>query len=360
MRRFAGMVLSLLIAGCASSSSAVSESVEIIGELESYLDGLADADRFSGAVLLAKDGEVLFERAYGLASRRFGVANDLDTRFNLGSMNKMFTSVVVAQLAQEGELGLGDTIDRYVSEEWLRAEDARRVQIQHLLTHTSGLGSYFNEAYMRASKTLFRELDDYQPLFENEKLAFEPGTRWQYSNSGMFLLGVIIESVTGKSYFDVVRERIYERAGMTRSDSYEMDRPVDNLAIGYSKDSDGWTNNYYKHVIKGGPAGGGFSTVRDLLAFDRALRSHQLLDVKHTELVWSPKPELSSPEYGFGFGVRGRPHDRIVGHSGGFSGISANLDMFLDSGYTAIVLSNVDRGAQPVAERLRGLVSGAP
>ncbi len=147
---------------------------------------------------------------------------------------------------------------------------------------------------------------------------------------------------------------------MINSDCYEMDRPVPNLAIGYSKDNSGesppWTNNYYKHVIKGGPAGGGFSTVEDLLRFDQALRSHKLLDPEHTEMVWSAKPELNSPEYGFGFGVYGGPGNRIVGHGGGFSGISSNLDMFLDSGYTAAVMSNYDRGAIPVQNKIRELL----
>jgi CubicO group peptidase (beta-lactamase class C family) len=178
----------------------------------------------------------------------------------------------------------------------------------------------------------------------------------------MFLLGAVIEKVTGQNYFDYVREHIYKPAGMVGSDCYEMDRPVSNLAIGYSKERSGdppWTNNLYKHVIKGGPAGGGFSTVEDLLRFDMALRSHKLLDGEHTEMVWSAKPELNSPEYGFGFGVYGEPGDRIVGHGGGFAGINSNLDMFLDSGYTAVVMSNYDNGATPVRNKMRELIRRA-
>ena len=339
------------------------EEAEIPEMLKAFVEKMVEADVFSGTVLLAKNGRVLFEGAYGLASKRFNVANRIDTKFNLGSMNKMFTSLTITQLVQEGKLSLEDPLSKYLSTDWLPTEITEKVKIKHLLTHTSGLGSYFNDTYMKSSKTLFRALDDYKPLVQSETLAFEPGTDWSYSNTGMFLLGVVIEKVTGKSYFAVVRDRIYEPSGMINTDCYEMDRPVPNLAIGYSKERSGegppWTNNYYKHVIKGGPAGGGFSTVVDLLRFDQALRSHKLLDPEHTELVWSPKPELNSPEYGFGFGISGGPGNRIVGHSGGFDGISSNLDMYLDSGYTAAVMSNYDRGAIPVQNKIRELLQRA-
>lgn len=336
------------------------DEAEVPELLKAFVERMAEADVFSGTVLLARDGQVLFQGAYGLASKRFDVANRIDTKFNLGSMNKMFTGVTVTRLVQDGKLSLEDPLSKYVSEDWLPAETTEQIRIKHLLTHTSGLGSYFNETYEKSSKTLFRVLDDYKPLMQSETLAFEPGTGWEYSNTGMFLLGVVIEKVTGQSYFAVVRDRVYEPAGMINSDCYEMDRPVPNLAIGYSRERTGegppWTNNYYKHVIKGGPAGGGFSTVEDLLRFDQALRFHELLDPEHTEMVWSPKPELGSPGYGFGFIVSGEPGHRIVGHGGGFAGISSSLDMYLDSGYTAAVMSNYDRGATPVRDKIRELL----
>ncbi|MCH9002094.1 MAG: beta-lactamase family protein [Planctomycetes bacterium] len=192
-----------------------------------------------------------------------------------------------------------------------------------------------------------------------ETLAFEPGTDWQYSNSGMFLAGVIVEKASGMGYHEYIRKFVTGPAGMTNTDCYQMDEPVPNLAIGYSRDSSretGWTNNIFKHVVRGGPAGGGFSTVEDLLKFEIALRSHKLLSAESTELVWTAKPELGSPNYGFGFGVRGTSDDRIVGHSGGFPGISSNLDMFLDSGYTVAVMANYDGVASDVSQKIRELL----
>ncbi len=333
---------------------------EVVEQLRTYVEKLARADRFSGTVLLAKDGKVLFKGAYGLASKRFDVPNKIDTKFNLGSMNKMFTAVAISQLVQRGQLSFDDSLGKFLSTDWLPHEITDKIKIKHLLTHTSGLGSYFNDKYMESSKALFRELDDYKPLVVGSTLAFEPGTDWQYSNTGFFLLGVVIEKVTGQNYFDYMRENIYKPAGMINSDCYDMDRPVPNLAMGYSRDpaprGPQWTNNLYKHVIRGGPAGGGFSTVEDLLAFDVALRSHKLLNRELTENLWTSKPELNSPDYGFGFGVGGTPTNRVVGHGGGFPGINSNLDMFLDSGYTAAVMSNYDMGAQAVEGRIKELL----
>jgi CubicO group peptidase (beta-lactamase class C family) len=174
------------------------------------------------------------------------------------------------------------------------------------------------------------------------------------------LAGAIIEKVSSQSYFDYARENIFKPAGMTATDSYEMDHPVPNLAIGYSpaQNDDGarWTNNIFMHVVKGGPAGGGFSTVEDLLRFDQALRNHKLLSAEMTETVWSAKPELNSPGYGYGFGVERPAPDRIVGHSGGFPGISAKLSMYLDRGYSVVVLSNTDSGAPLIADKIRELL----
>jgi len=168
--------------------------------------------------------------------------------------------------------------------------------------------------------------------------------------------------VTKQSYHDYVRENIAKPAEMINTDCYPMDEAIENLALGYSKarGADGrmvWKNNLFKHTIKGGPAGGGYSTVEDLLRFDQALRGGKLVSRETTEKMWTAKP--GSPDYGYGFGISGKPGDRQVGHSGGFPGISANLAMFLDSGYTVAVLSNYDNGASLVsewiAERLKQL-----
>jgi CubicO group peptidase (beta-lactamase class C family) len=330
---------------------------QLLQDVKAMMQRLTKADVFSGTLLIAKEDKVLMTFVSGEASKRFHVPNKIDTKLNLGSMNKMFTATSIMQLVEKELLALDDPISKYVDESWLPEEITSKITVHHLLTHTSGLGSYFNETYMKGSRALFRNVEDFKPLVQGEKPAFEPGERFRYSNTGMLLLGVVIESVTGQSYFDYIRENIYEPAGMKNSDSYEMDYPVENLAIGYSPDRSspyGWQNNLYKHVIKGGPAGGGFSTVNDLHGFALALLSGKLVSKESLNKLWT---DYSGENYGYGFTVAEGPYGKVVGHSGGFDGINGNLSIFLDRGYIVAVLSNYDRGASPAARKIEDLIA---
>lgn len=333
---------------------------EAMAEFGKFVERMAKLDIFSGSVLLTKGDKVLYKATYGMASKRFNAPNNLQTKFNLGSMNKMFTSVAIMQLVEKGKLSLNDKLSKYVDESWFAKDVSNKIEIRHLLTHSSGLGSHFNKKFMETSKNLYRNLDDYKPLIKDEKLNFEPGTDNQYSNTGMFMLGVVIEKVSGKDYFNYIRENIYQPANMNNSDSYEMDQPVPNLAIGYEQNKNnltGWNNNLYLHVLKGGPAGGGFSTVGDLQKFALALTSFELLGEKFTKELYSEKPNLHSTNYGYGFQISGTKSNRIVGHGGGFPGINSNLDIYLDKGYVVAVMSNYSRGAQPITRKIRELLA---
>ncbi len=314
-------------------------------------------DAFSGAVLIARGAEVLLEHSCGEASKSFHAPNDMDTKFNLGSMNKMFTAVAVAQLVEGGRLSYDDPISKYVDTTWLPVEMTRRITVHHLLSHTSGLGSYFNADFMRSSRALYRDVNDYKPLVRNEQLAFAPGEQFRYSNTGMLLLGVVIERVTGQSYFDYVRAHIFKPAGMLSTDSYPMDEPVENLAMGYSpapEAASGWRANLFEHVIKGGPAGGGYSTARDLHRFAQALAGGKLLSKETLARMWT---DHSGAGYGYGFGIRETPAGKVVGHSGGFTGINSEMSLHPASGYVVVVLSNYDNGANPLVRRFEEMLA---
>ncbi|MGB7294022.1 MAG: serine hydrolase domain-containing protein [Candidatus Aminicenantales bacterium] len=329
---------------------------QVLAETKAFVGKIIAKGLFSGTLLIAKGDQVLLTMAAGEASKAFHVPNNIDTKFNLGSMNKMFTSTAVVRLAEKGKLSLDDPISKYIDETWLPKEVTEKITVRHLLTHSSGLGSYFNETYQKSSRALFRKLDDYKPLIKDDRPSFEPGKRYQYSNTGMFLLGVIIEKATGEDYFDHIRKTIYEPAGMTDTDCYEMDYPVENLAIGYSPDPKspyGWQNNLYKHVIKGGPAGGGFSTVKDLHRFALALLGGKYASKESLKEMW--RDHLGA-NYGYGFNVEEGAAGKVVGHGGGFDGINSKLDIFLDSGYIVAVMSNTDRGASPVAAKIGGFL----
>jgi CubicO group peptidase (beta-lactamase class C family) len=338
---------------------------EFADELTAYVERLVEADVFSGALLLARHGEPFCARAWGLASLRYGVPNRIDTKFNLGSMNKMFTAVSIAQLVERGTLAFESTVAELFPD--YPGPGADQISVHHLLTHTSGLGDYFNERFA-ARKAELRSVDDFLPLFQDAPLLFTPGERFAYSNAGMLLLGALLERVTGQDYFDYVREHVYAVAGMPDTDAYEMDRPVPNLAIGYTlMDGRGRfvggarRSNLFMHVIKGGPAGGGFSTVHDLLAFDCALRGHQLLSPALAETVLTGKVATgrgATDRYAYGFIEDIVNGERIVGHGGGVAGINAQLDMYLGSGYTVVVLSNYDPTiAQQIATKARELLT---
>jgi CubicO group peptidase (beta-lactamase class C family) len=336
----------------------VASDSELASALQQYVTALARVDAFSGSVLLAKDGKVLYSVAFGSANKDFGALNTIDTKFNLGSMNKMFTSVIIAQLAEQGKLSYDDPLSKFLPD-FPSAAAAQKVKIKHLLTHTSGLGSYFNDEFFRSSRDRFRTVDDMMQLAKGESLAFEPGTRWSYSNTGMLVLGRVIEVVTRQDYFDYVRDHISKPAGMTRSDAYELDGVNENLAVGYEKEyaDDGtkrYRNNIFTHVMRGGPAGGGYSTAPDLLRFAEALKAGKLVTPATYELMTTPKPDVSSPRYGFGFQLD--PQTGIAGHSGGFPGISSNLDIFKGTGYVAVVMANYGDAGQPVVDKIRSLV----
>ena len=328
---------------------------QIAEGLGGFADRLAARDAFSGTVLLAKDGKVLMTKAIGIANRDFDVPVTLDTKFNLGSMNKMLTAVACLQLVEQGKLSLDDPISKYLGEDWLPKVDKSKAKVRHLLTHTSGLGSYFTEEFDRSSRALYRTVDDWKPLVRNETLAFEPGTQWSYSNTGMLIAGAVVEKASGTDYYDYVRAHVTGPAGMTSTDCYETDKANRKLAVGYDKEigADGsvtWHNNLYLHVVRGGPAGGGYSTVEDLFRFDQALRAETLVKRESLDQLWRTYPELSSERYGLGFFVERSAVGTIVGPSGGFNGISAVLSMYLDDGYTIAVMSNLGDGAATVVE----------
>jgi CubicO group peptidase (beta-lactamase class C family) len=336
----------------------VTSDAEMVSALGRYVNTLAQADVFSGTVLLAKEGKTLYSAAFGQANKDFNAPNRLDTKFNLGSMNKMFTAVTIAQLVEQGKLSYDDPLSTFVPD-FPNPAAAQRIRIKHLLTHTAGLGSYFNDEFQKSSRARFRTVDDMMQLAKGDSLAFEPGTRWSYSNTGMLVLGKVIEVVAKQDYFDYVREHLYKPAGMMHTDAYELDQVNPNLAVGYQKEfqEDGTTrfrNNLFQHVIRGGPAGGGYSTAEDLVRFAEALKSGTLVSPKTFELMTTAKPELNSPQYGYGFGVDAQTG--VVGHSGGFPGISSNLDIFKGTGYVAVVLSNYGGASQPIADKMRTLV----
>jgi CubicO group peptidase (beta-lactamase class C family) len=335
---------------------------QIVQDLRSTLDRLAAQDKFSGAVLVAKGGKILFEHAYGYADHAFNDLNKVDTKFNLASMGKMFTGVAVLQLVEQGKLSLdAKLID--VLPDYPNKDIANKVTIRQLLNHTSGMGDYFGPEFFGSSMAKFDTVESLVPLFVDKPLRFEPGTSWSYSNAGFIVLGLVIQKVSGESYYDYVLDHIFKPAGMVNSGYLPWNADVPNRASGYTAmgappGSPRISNIFVLH--RGAPHGGGYSTVEDLFRFAQALEGHKLLNKEYTDLDMTGTVAVNNGigKYALGMEEYFVNGVRIVGHSGGAAGMDNNLDMYPGLGYTVVVLTNYDEGARSAYQRLQIEFSG--
>ena len=291
------------------------------------VDSLAAAQSFSGVVLIARNGKAVVEKSYGMADREVRRANNIETAFNVGSINKFFTQIAIRQL----NLNVDSTLGHY----WPDYPNAavRRVTIRQLLEHRSGIGGNIFAAPAGGNRSDLRKLTDFLPLFVNEPMQFEPGSQQRYSNAGYLVLGLLVERVSGESYYDYVRKHIYEPAGLARTAHFAVDSLPENTAIGYTRgdvrsggersggEGAAWQRNTDLLPGRGSSAGGGYSTAHDLLRLLNALRDGKI---------------PGGPSLGFAI-------------AGGAPGLNAVVETDLPGGYDVIVLANLD---PPSAERM--------
>jgi D-alanyl-D-alanine carboxypeptidase len=318
---------------------------DALAALSARAGKLAKAEEFSGAVLVARHGNVLLEKGWGLADRETRTPNTPETRFRIGSMNKMFTAVAALQLVEAGELALDDPVGKHLPD-YPNKEVAAKVTVRHLLTHTGGTGDIFG-AVFEQNRLKLRRHGDYVELYGSNLLAFEPGARFEYSNYGFILLGAVIEAASGQSYYDYVREHVFHPAGMTATDSLPESTDVPGRATGYMRfgPSAPWEPNTRTLPWRGTAAGGGYSTVRDLMRFAQALSSGKLI----SKASLAEATRSHRQQYGYGFGVQGEGPLRSYGHGGGAPGMNGELRIFPRLGYIVVGLSNLD---PPAASRL--------
>ena len=322
--------------------------------LDAYVKRLADADRFSGVVLVARGSQVIGVHGYGDAVREFGIKNTPGTRMILGSIPKMFTAVSILQLVEQGTLSLEDPLAKYLPGVIAAPADTA-IRIKHLLTHTSGLGDFlFRPQMMAANRAQYRLVADFLPLLKNDAPAFTPGTRWAYSNTGFLLLGAILEKVEGVPYDSVIDRRVFQRAGMTETRNLDLDLVPKGIAYTYTREytasgQERWRSDRYQQPVHGTPAGGGWSTAADLARFLDALRGNKLLSAEMTAQMLTAKP--ASPNYGFGAQLFD-PTANLVGHTGGGPGTAAFVQFDKTTGLTAIVLSNNAGPSDAIARRI--------
>ena len=317
------------LAGAQPARSSPISQAELVRRLSSSVDSLAKAGEFSGVAVIAKNGVPVFQRAYGLANRERSIPNNLETAFNLGSINKAFTQIAILQLSAAGKLNLDSTLAAYWPDYPNKAR-AQKITIRQLLRHTSGIGGNIFDSPSGGTRHDVRNLKDYLALFVNEPPQFEPGARNAYSNAGYVVLGLLIERLSGQDYYTYVREHILEPAGMTRTGSFFVDSLPPNTAIGYTTGRENAPPGTPLHPNtqelpgRGSSAGGGYSTAQDLLKFLKALREHRI---------------PNGPPAG-------------IGIAGGSGGINGAVEGDLPGGYDLVVLTNLD---PPAAERISRL-----
>lgn len=321
-------------------------------KINSFLNNLNEKD-FSGAILVAHNDTIIEKRAYGLASIEYNIKNNIDTKFNIASITKMFTAVAALQLYEQGKLKLNIPIGEYLPD-YPNKLVRDSVTVHQLLTHTSGLNNFYVTDLGKINNLQFQEISDFLPLFANDTLLSKPGTKYDYSGSGFVVLGLIIEKVSGKNYYDYVKDNIFKPAGMPNTTELEIDSIVYNKASGYTsmfgENKTLKKNDYY--LTKASPAGFHYSTVRDLFNFSKALRNYKLLKKETTELMFKPKVKGYNTHLGYGIDVDQRYNQTILGHSGGWYGIHCELMNFMDDHYTVVILSNIDDGGKTGASKV--------
>ena len=313
-----------------------------IAALAAQADAAAAADAFSGVLLVARGDEVLLQRAWGLADRAAGTPVTLDTRFRLGSMNKMFTAVAVLQLVEAGRLSLegsvGQSLPGYPN------ADIAKVTIRQLLTHAGGTGDIFGPAFDQHRLSL-KTHDDYVRLYGARGPTHPPGQAHEYSNYGYVLLGAIIERASGLAYEDYVARHVFAPAGMHDTGALPEDVDVPGRARAYTRKDGAWVDAADTLPYRGTAAGGGYSTAADLLKFARALRAGILL----SPASLAEATRRQTPWYGYGFMVGQRHGVAGFGHGGGAEGMNASLGIFPAQDTVVIGLANLD---PPSVERL--------
>ena len=320
-----------------------------IKEIDKVMAEFMRLDQFSGCVLIAKDGKPFYAKAFGEADKDFHVKNNLQTKFNIGSIGKTFTGTSIMQLAQQGKLSVDDPVTKYLPDFPFGDE----IKIHHLLTHTSGTFNYFAHPEFSNKISTIRSVNDALPLIYDQQLQFDtPGERFSYSNSGIVILGAVIEAVSGQSYSDYIQENIMKPLGMTDTGINYLDEVIENRAVGYDKNP---TGKFSRNIFRVPPAnadGGIETTVEDLLKFDQALYGEKLLNNEFKNKMFTPFKN----NYGYCWRIS-QEHGRLmIGHSGGAPGVSANFRRYVNDKITIIVLSNYSSGAIPVSRTIESII----
>jgi CubicO group peptidase (beta-lactamase class C family) len=316
---------------------------------------------FNGSVLVAENGKVIYKKGFGQANMEWNIPNTTETKFRLGSITKQFTATIILQLVEQGKIKLDGKLSDYLPD--YRKDVGEKVTIHQLLNHTSGIPSYtglpgfFNDV----SRNPY-SVADFVKKYASNDLEFEPGSKFSYNNSGYFLLGAIIEKVTGKPYEQVLKERIFDPLGMKNTGYDHYATILDKRAAGYVKTPNGYMNAPYLDMSLPYAAGSLYSTVEDLYLWDQALYSDRLLTAQSKELMY--KPNLSNYAYGWIIANAKAGSETVptIGHGGGINGFNTLIMRYPAQKNLIVLLDNTSQGASldKLSKSLMGILYGQP
>jgi CubicO group peptidase (beta-lactamase class C family) len=301
---------------------------------------------FNGSALVAQSGQTILRKGYGEANMEWHIPNAPDTRFRLGSITKQFTATLVMQMVEKGQIDLAAPISRYLPD--YPQPNADRITIHQLLNHTSGIPGYTELPEFGGTARLPSKPAEFMKMFSRLELLFDPGAKFSYSNSGYFLLGVILEKVGGKPYEQLLRERIFDPLNMNQS-GYDSTRPLlEKRAAGYDATLDGYVNTGYLDMGEPFAAGSLYSSVDDLLKWDQALYTEQVLSNASKQKMFTPG--LAS--YGYAFFIH-KGAVTTIEHGGGINGFNTQITRDIEPKRLYVLLNNT--GGAPLTEMVNGL-----
>jgi D-alanyl-D-alanine carboxypeptidase len=344
-----------------SAPAIADEHAEMAAAMDRVMADAFPADEPGAAVLVAKGGEVLFRKGYGLANVELNVPVTPDTVFRLASMTKQFTAVAILMLAEQDKLSLDDPVARFLP----AFPNGEAITIAHLLGHESGLFDYVSLPIIQHGIQQDITVSGLIDLFQDRPLEFEPGTRLGYSNSNYILLGAIIEKVSGQTYAEFIEQNIFKPAGMTASCYDEYKRIIPNRAAGYEREDDAWVNARYVSMTEPYAAGGLLSSVNDMFRWDSALYAGKLIKRETLERAFTPfkLKDGTQTDAACGWGISELRGRKAVIHPGGIFGFAGYGLTMPDDRVYVVVLTNCpgrSPGLSNVVAQLGAIALGEP
>lgn len=342
-----------------NATAAVSSAQQVTAKIDEYMKSAVEVERFSGSILVARDGQVIVSKGYGMANVELDVPNTPNTVFRLASITKQFTAAAIMMLQERGKLNVNDPFCKYLTDcppVW------QPITIRHLLTMTSGIPGA-SALELGPLRGLPVPWDQWLEATKKKPLEFAPGEKFKYANTGYTLLGFIIERVSGKSYGEFLQENIFTPLGMKQTGYENPLRIIKNRATGYRQlPGDPITNVPYAEMVSLYAAGGIYSTTEDLLLWDKALYTDKLLSRKSIDEMFTPFREMMPGKtYAYGWWTSEQFDRQEIAHGGNLAGFITYIARFPSDRVTVIVLSNNGRGSSGKISRvLSAIVFGAP